>query len=211
MYNSRPNLYIGFHGCDEKVRDQLVTSPNSAIKMSEKPFDWLGHGFYVWENNQERAFQWAKNKEKKREIEKASVVGVVYVLGNCLDFTDSQYIDVIENYYTNLKDELSQLGKSLPVNKDSEFDLFKDKLIRELDCMVIEYMHKAIKEEITKDIGEKGYSELKYFDSARSIFTEGGPAFEGAGIQKKNHIQICIRNQNCIKAFFIPRNETKFP
>ena len=36
MYNSRPNLYIGFHGCDEKVRDQLVTSPNSAIKMSEK-------------------------------------------------------------------------------------------------------------------------------------------------------------------------------
>ena len=53
----------------------------------------------------------------------------MYVLGNCLDFTDSQYIDVIENYYTNLKDELSQLGKSLPVNKDSEFDLFKDKLI----------------------------------------------------------------------------------
>jgi hypothetical protein len=211
MYNSRPNLHIGFHGCDEKVRDQLVANQNSVIKISEKPFDWLGHGFYVWENNQERALQWAKTKEKNGGIKKASVVGVVYVLGNCLDFTDSQYIDAIESYYNNLKDEFIKLGKSLPMNKDSEFDLFKDKLIRELDCMVIEYMHKKISEEITKNIKKKGHSELKYFDTARSIFTEGGPAFEGAGIQKKNHIQICIRNQNCIKAFFIPRNETNFP
>ena len=28
---------------------------------------------------------------------------------------------------------------------------------------------------------------------------------------KKNHIQICIRNPNCIKGFFIPRYEMKWP
>ena len=210
MYNNRPNLYIGFHGCDESVRNQLVNIPNT-IKISEKPFDWLGHGFYVWENNQERALQWAKDKQKAGKIEKASVVGVLYVLGNCLDFTDSQYIDAIEVYYENLKKELEELGQILPTNRDVALDTFKDKLLRELDCMVIQYMHQKISEEIGKDITEKGFSELKHFDTSRGVFTEGGPVFEGAGIQKKNHIQICIRNKNCIKAFFIPRNDTKFP
>ena len=140
MYNNRSNLYIGFHGCDEAVRNELVNNPNT-IKISEKPFDWLGHGFYVWENNQERALQWAKDKQKVGKIEKASVVGVIYILGNCLDFTDSQFIDVIELYYENLKKELEELEQILPINKDADFDNFKDKLLRELDCMVIQYMH----------------------------------------------------------------------
>jgi hypothetical protein len=43
-----------------------------------------------------------------------------------------------------------------------------------------------------------------------SVFTEGGPAFPGAGIQEKNHIQICIRNSNSIKGFFLPRKERDF-
>jgi hypothetical protein len=70
---------------------------------------------------------------------------------------------------------------------------------------------KKIAEKITSDISATGNSELKHFDTSRGIFTEGGPAFEGAGIQTKNHIQICIRNLNCIKCFFIPRDKTKFP
>lgn len=61
-----------------------------------------------------------------------------------------------------------------------------------------------------KDTQEKAFSEYQHFDTTRGIFTEGGPAFEGAGIQMKNHIQICIRNLNCIKGFFIPREKVKF-
>jgi len=65
--------------------------------------------------------------------------------------------------------------------------------------------------QIKYDINQKGFSEYRYFDTIRGIFTEGGPVFEGAGIQLKNHIQVCIRNLNCIKGFFIPRKESKFP
>ncbi len=209
MYNIRPNLIIGFHGCDESVRDKLISAPNS-IEPSEKPYDWLGHGFYVWENNFQRAFQWAKDKKKKGDIEKPSVVGVVFLLDNCLDFTDSEYIDAIENYYNLMQDEFNELGKSLPKNRDVDNDLHKNKLIRELDCAVIQYMHQKIEEAIKIDIATKGFSDLKQFDTTRGLFTEGGPAFEGAGIQKKNHIQICIRNTNCIKGFFLPRKEVKF-
>jgi len=42
------------------------------------------------------------------------------------------------------------------------------------------------------------------FDSIRGVFTEGGPAFDGAGLFAKSHIQICIRKPNCIQGFFMP-------
>jgi hypothetical protein len=204
MYSRRPNLMIGFHGCDESVRNELVTNP-FVVKKSQELFDWLGNGFYIWENNQKRAFQWAEDKHLRRKIQKPSVVGIVYQLDNCLDFTDSQYIDLLSTYYDLMKDDFTAIGKELPKNKDLEKDKYHDLIFRELDCAVIEYMHQKINEKIDADIEKKGFSEFIPFDTVRGVFTEGGPAFEGAGIQKKNHIQICIRNLNCIKGFFIPR------
>lgn len=29
MYSQRPNLILGFHGCDQWVRDQLIADPNN--------------------------------------------------------------------------------------------------------------------------------------------------------------------------------------
>lgn len=106
-----------------------------------------------------------------------------------------------------MKDDFTAIQKELPKNKDLEKDKHHDLIFRELDCAVIEYMHQKIDEKIKSDLLKKGFSELIHFDTVRGIFTEGGPAFEGAGIQKKNHIQICIRNLNCIKGFFIPRTK----
>lgn len=210
MYNKRPNLMLGFHGCDESVRNELVKNPNS-LKKSQEIFDWLGNGFYIWENNYERAIKWAEDKKQRGSLTSPSVVGVVYQLDHCLDFTDSAFIDVLSIYYNLMKDDLLSIGKELPQNKNLAHDKYKDLILRELDCAVIEYLHQKVGEKIKEDISLKKYSELKHFDSTRDVFTEGGPAFDGAGIQTKNHIQICIRNLNCIKGFFIPRKEIKFP
>jgi hypothetical protein len=210
LYAKRPNLMIGFHGCDESTKNQLVINPDK-VRKSEETFDWLGNGFYIWENNSERALKWAEDKKARGKIKTPSVVGVVYQLDYCLDFTDSAFIEVISNYYSLMKHEYSFIGKEMPKNKDLPKDKFHDLILRELDCNVIEYTHQRIDELIKKDLAQNGYSELKPFDTARGVFTEGGPAFEGAGIQTKNHIQICIRNLNCIKGFFIPRKEIKFP
>lgn len=138
-------------------------------------------------------------------------MGVVYQLNHCLDFTDAAFIDIIAQYYLLMKADFSFLNKDLPQNKDLPKDQYHDLILRELDCAVIEYMHQKIAEKIDDDIAANGFSELQHFDSARGVFTEGGPAFEGAGIQSKNHIQICIRNLNCIKGFFIPREKVAFP
>lgn len=201
---------LGFHGCDLDTRDQLIKNPDK-VKKSEEKFDWLGHGFYVWENNYARALEWANDKQKRGAIIKPSVIGVVYQLEYCLDFTDSEFIKLLPVYHDALKKDLAIAFEAIPKNRDHPKDIHHDLVYRELDCAVIEYMHQKIEEKIQKDISEKGFSNLKPFETVRGIFTEGGPVYEGAGIKEKNHIQVCIRNLNCIKGFFIPRKETKFP
>lgn len=206
MYSRRPNLMIGFHGCDESVRNDLVNNPNK-VKKSQESYDWLGNGFYIWENNYNRAYQWALDKQKRGSIETPSVVGIVYQLDYCLDFTDSEFLEILPTYYELMKSDLKISGKQIPKNKDLPQDSFHDLILRELDCAVIEYMHKVVDERIKQDITKQGYSNFQRFDTVRGVFTEGGPIFEGAGIQAKNHIQVCLRNLNCIKGFFIPRKE----
>lgn len=110
-----------------------------------------------------------------------------------------------------MKVEYITLGKSLPTNRDSGDDLHNDMLIRLLDCATIEYMHRHVTKQYFESIANNRTVEIPVFDSVRGAFSEGGPAFPGAKIARKSHIQICIRNLNCIKGFFIPREEVEFP
>ncbi len=210
MYDVRPNTLIGFHGCDLDIRNKLVNNPDY-IEISKKPYDWLGHGMYFWENNYTRAMQWAEDKAAKGKIKTPVVLGAVLQLGHCCDFLDSKFTKMIGQYYEAMSVEYNVMLKDLPTNIDAKEDEHHDKLLRRLDCATIEYMHEAILEQYKADIANKGYSKLQLFDSTRGAFSEGGPAFSGAGIMQKSHIQICIRNINCIKGFFIPRNEVPFP
>jgi len=59
MYSRRHNLILGFHGCDESIRDKIV---KGEIKQfgSKNGYDWLGHGMYFWENNYTRALEYAE-------------------------------------------------------------------------------------------------------------------------------------------------------
>jgi hypothetical protein len=61
-----------------------------------------------------------------------------------------------------------------------------------LDCAVIQLLH------LDQD-------KIHPFDSVRGLFPEGDLLYENAGFREKNHIQICVRNPNCIKGFFLPR------
>jgi hypothetical protein len=57
-------------------------------------------------------------------------------------------------------------------------------------------------------IGEPSVlSNPRPYDSVRAVFIEGEPVYPSAGFHEKTHIQLCIRNPNCIKGFFIPREK----
>jgi hypothetical protein len=209
MYDVKPNLVIGFHGCDANVRDLLLKDPNKIV-ISREPYDWLGHGLYFWENNFERALQWAEDKKRRGKIINPAVIGAVLHLGYCCDFLEARFIRMIESYYHLMAAICRDNGKQIPKNEDLTYDKHKDKLLRNLDCSTIEFMHEKILSQTQADIKEKGFSDFKIFDSTRGAFIEGGPAFEGSGLHAKTHIQICIRNMNCIKGFFLPRREIDF-
>lgn len=195
MYSKLPNLVIGFHGCDESSFNKVVRR-GEAMTYSTNPYDWLGHGIYFWEQSYDRARTWAQQQKRRGEIEKPAVIGAVIDLGHCLNLTDSEYIDLLAREYKLLFEEAQAAEIDLPENEGKT----EDKLFRNLDCAVIEHLHNRLEQE-----KKNGHSTLAPFDSARALFVEGEPIYKGAGFQRKTHIQICVRNPNCIKGYFEPR------
>lgn len=184
MYDIKPNMIIGFHGCEASVRDALLNNPNE-IKISRKPFDWLGHGMYFWENNYERALQWARDKKSRGAIKEPAVIGAVLYLGYCCDFLDRKYIQLLAQTFVGMEERYSKSGKVLPSNKDLPNDLHKDKIMRHLDFAAIEFLHDYIFVEVQLDIQTKGYTNHKIFDTTRGVFTEGGPHSKAQGYSQK--------------------------
>ena len=197
VYTSDPGLVIGFHGCEESVRDAIV-SGSTTLKASKNKYDWLGHGFYFWQNNYDRALDFATNPPSKKSVQKPAVLGAIISLGSCLDLMDKKHIKAVELSYKSLEESVISDNGKLPMNKNTLNS--NDRILRELDCYVIENLHKTIKD-----------SHCSPFDSTRGVFIEGSPIYENAGFHEKTHIQICVRNPNCIKGFFIPREEVQWP
>lgn len=43
------------------------------------------------------------------------------------------------------------------------------------------------------------------FQTVRGVFQEGVPAFVGSDIRRKSHIQIAVRDPDCILGYFKPQ------
>jgi len=194
MYSTKTGLIIAFHGCDQEVCDNVLNG-KARLLQSENDYDWLGNGIYFWENNLKRAWQFAEELKSnprpgKRPILQPAVLGAVIDLGECLDLMDSEYLETVKDNYHKLELSYQIMGLKLPTNKRGKGS--EDLLLRNLDCLVIESLHKRI-------------LPLS-FDSVRGVFWEGDELYHNAGFKEKNHIQICIRNPNCIKATFCQEN-----
>jgi len=204
MYTSHPGLVLGFHGCDKSVAEKIFAGKDELI-ASRNPYDWLGSGIYFWEQNPERALEYAtllKNnpeRSKGSQIKSPTVVGAVLDLGNCLNLLEHRSLLLVKEAYLTLKKAFRESGNELPENSDVIND--KDLLLRKLDRAVIESLHAV----------RKAQNE-KTFDTVRAMFPEGDPLYSGAGFRDHSHIQICIRNPNCIKGYFRVREENpKYP
>lgn len=192
MYKN-PTIIYGFHGCDKEVGMKILKHEID-FEPSSNSYDWLGHGIYFWENNYERAIKYAETASKRKgsSIKEPFVIGAVIDLGNCLDLLNQIHLNFISAAYDSLKINLKNTGKSLPQNRSFGLDDFDFKK-RDLDCSVILHAHSLAKD------------NKIVFDSVRAAFWEGEPLYEGAMIRTHNHIQVAIRNPNCIKGIFLPR------
>ena len=197
IHATRPGLILGFHGCEEAVRDALIMG---SIKMipSRQPYDWLGNGCYFWENSYERAYDFACHPPGQRVIQSPAVVGAVIDLQFCLDLLDTGCLKLLYDSFVTFSAAANRMGRALPKNKYGKGS--QDLLLRNLDYAVIENLHR-----------DREIKHLLPFDSVRSVFTEGDELYPGAGFKNKNHIQLCIRNPNCIKGYFNPVKEESWP
>jgi hypothetical protein len=197
MYRSLPSFVLGFHGCDKDVAERVLAGRDN-LKQSENDYDWLGHGIYFWESNPQRALQYAKHLKQNPHLSKSrirheAVIGAVIDLGNCLNLLETESLQLLKSSYGLIKQYCATGNLPLPENT-KPFGEEEDVLIRRLDCAVIEATHSLY------DVMQK-----PPFDSVRGVFWEGKELYPNAGFREKNHIQICVRNLDCIKGYFHPR------
>lgn len=86
MYTTLPAFVLGFHGCDQSIADTVI-SDRSGLRFSRNDYDWLGHGIYFWENDPQRALEYAQMlcehpRRGKGSISQPAVIGAVIDLGH---------------------------------------------------------------------------------------------------------------------------------
>ena len=184
MHQLAASFVLGYHGCDKAVGERILKG--APFKQSNNDYDWLGPGIYFWEANPLRGLDFAREAKKRHtsNIKQPFVIGTVISLGLCLDLTSTAGVAQVRTAYSALA-ELAAAGRvELPQNTG-------DGLLRRLDCAVIQMVHT-----IRSDRGDQP------IDSVKGVFIEGHPVYAGSGFREKTHIQIAVRNPDCIKGVF---------
>ena len=195
MYSQGAGIVFGFHGCDKSVAEKIINL-KEPLNQSLNNYDWLGNGIYFWENSPSRALEFDKEMKSKNKINTPCVIGSFIQLGNCFDLLDFENLQYLKYGYVLVKSLFDKQNEALPLNKVAKDS--NEFLLRQLDCAVIEGIHKI-----------RIQQALESFDSVRGVFWEGQELYPNAGFREKDHIQICIRNPNCIRGFFYPREYNK--
>lgn len=182
MHRLSSHFVLGYHGCDAAVAERLLAG--EPFRASDKPWDWLGPGIYFWEANPHRGLQWSTElAEKGAGVERPTVVGAVIDLGYCLDMTTLGAIEIVREAHRELVADLTLAGLPHPTNG-------RTLMARRLDCAVIKQTHELLRAQSIE------------VDTVRGVFVEGDPIYPGAGFDSKTHIQICVRNLDCVKGVF---------
>ena len=131
-------------------------------------------------------------RRKPTKITQPGVLGAYVFLGHCFDLLDVQYTAVLAAVFPTFIADLESRGEPIPQNAKPRPD--GTKLLHALDRAVIEF---AIR------VAEK--AEGRTFDTVRGAFWEGGPAFPASEISRRSHIQIAVRNPDCVLGYFKPK------
>jgi hypothetical protein len=198
-------LILAYHGCSFETAQELLGG--SPFQPSTRDYDWLGSGSYFWEKDVLRAYQWAT--EPRRKLDHPSVVGAAIELGNCLDLTTQSGITAVKVAYDKFIWTAERDGTPIPENVDPAMGCGGDKIIRRLDCAVMNYLYEIAETAQESDPKSQPYTTV------RALFPEGSELYPGAGFREKTHIQICVREpEQILGVFRIPewqREELELP
>jgi hypothetical protein len=194
----RQGQVLAFHGCDRSTGEAVLAGKKD-LDPSKNDHDWLGQGIYFWEADPWRALAFATEAKSKtyltnRPITNPYVVGAIIDLGLCCNLLEIHALKELREAHDELMEVFKLVGLDAPKNVGA--DLAK----RNLDKAVVDYMH-MLREKRGVKVNRKRVP-LPPYDTVRAAFPEGTELYPGAGFRSKNHIQIAVRNRNCIKGYF---------
>ena len=189
-YRRAPGLVLGFHGCDSAVAELVLSGQQGHLKPSENAYDWLGPGVYFWESDPWRALSFARDAQERRfltqgDIQNPTALGAVIDLGRCCNLLEVPALDEVRSAHQYLSEATASAKVSLPRNQGRERGQ------RFLDRAVMETVHKL-----------REIRQLPRYQTVRAAFLEGDDLYEGAGFKARNHIQIAVRDPDCILGYF---------
>ncbi len=166
-----PTDLVGFHGTSRAAVPHLLAR---AIEPSDQRFEWLGTGFYVWQESPWRAQEWAT----AHHGEDAAVVAVRASLDGCVDLLNPNWQRLLADADAEFVVERLAAGEAVPVNRDGGY--------RARDCATINWFC------------DRAADDGLNVRSVRAIFEEGEPIFEASAIRTQSHIQLAIRDTSVI-------------
>jgi hypothetical protein len=119
------------------------------------------------------------------------VVAAEIELGQCADFGDVRFTGLLEASYQDIVKEYASQVPPLPIPVNEPLnrktgDPDEDLKLRKLDRLVID--------NLVDSLEMKGV----VVQTVRAPFEEGEPAFAGAKIRMQSHVQIAVRDRDCI-------------
>lgn len=166
-----PTEVIAFHGTSRDAVPRLLAHD---IEVSDQHFEWLGTGFYLWQDSPWRAQRWAV----ERFGDDAAVIVARVSLDGCLDLFNPQWHQSLAEADDEYVSDCVLNGRSVAENRPSGN--------RARDCAVINwYCDRAAQEGLN-------------IRSVRAIFEEGEPIFEASAIRALSHVQVAVRDPSVI-------------
>jgi hypothetical protein len=160
------------------------------LRPSVNDYDWLGSGIYFWVDSGGRGLDWAREltRRKRARVKNPYAIGALIYPGLCLNLTDYGVMSELHNTYRLLEERITGARLSMPANTARSEGV---PLYRTLDCAVINLAH-----QIRSKVGDVPY------DTVYGMFEEGGEVYPGSGFRAKTHVQIAVRNPQCVVGYF---------
>ena len=170
-----PGFVYGYHGCTVEIAKRILGG--ESFLVSENAWDWLGRGVYFWEYAPFRANEWAIDRAERMGAEPA-VLEATIDLGNCLNLLDTEHTFGLKEAFASFE---QQMLSSRHLRNTGAGAHFLDRFVVDTYCDFI---------------AGRG----SRFQTVRGCFPEGQPFFPSSKILSKAHVQVAVRNAECIRA-----------
>lgn len=168
----KPITVIGYHGTSREFAMKLL---DEDFQRSEKPWDWLGHGAYFWQDAPVRAYDWAT----KRNLTEPTVIAARIELTGFIDLLDLEGMETLRGFAYRYK---AMTRTQRPTNVRGA---------NRLDCEIFNFSTRILH---SLKIPVGGY---------RAACVEGRKIAKGSPIHDKSHVQVVVLDQRAIKEKWI--------